>query len=163
MQLLTIFAAKYLFVFVAIFAIYAWTQLPKELRLRVAIQALLGLSYAAILVKIAGALVPEARPFVANHFDPLVAQTPDNSFPSDHTTFTMLAAFTILPFARRWGWTLAILALIVGIARVAAGVHWPLDIVGGTIVGALSAAGAYYTAKWIVSTWQTKNRSKPKA
>ncbi len=163
MQLLTIFAAKYLFVFVAILAIYAWTQLPKALRLRVAIQALLGLSYAAILVKIASAWFPEARPFVAHHFEPLVAQTPDSSFPSDHTTFTMLAAFTILPFAKRWGWILAGLALIVGVGRVAAGVHWPQDILGGIVVAALSAAGAYYTAKWIVSTWQTKRQTRTKA
>ena len=156
MDTLIIFAAKYLFAIVAVLAIYAWWQLPKELRLRVAIQAILGLSFAAVLVKVAGALVPEARPFVANHFVPLVAQNPDNSFPSDHTTFTMLAAFTILPFARRWGWALASLALIVGLGRIAAGVHWPLDIVGGTVVAAVSAAGAYYVAKWIVSTWQTK-------
>jgi len=160
MDSLVIFGAKYLFVVVALLAVYAWWRLPKSLRLQVAIQAALGLGFAAVLVKVAGALHPDVRPFVEHHFTPLVAQNSDNGFPSDHTTFTMLAAFTILPFARKWGWLLAGLALIVGLSRVAAGVHSLQDIAGGIVVGALSAAAAYYVAKWIVSTWQPKTQTK---
>ena len=160
MQSLIIFGASYLFAVVAALAAYAWWRLPKELRLRVAIQALLGLGFAAVLVKVAGALHPDVRPFVAQHFTPLVAQSGDNGFPSDHTTFTMLAAFTILPFARKWGWALAMLALIVGLSRIAAGVHSLQDIAGGIVVAAISAALAYYVAKWITQTWQQRATSK---
>lgn len=156
MRPLIIFAAKYLFLIVAALAVYAWWRLPKNLRLRVAIQAVLGLAIAAVLVKVAGALHPDVRPFVAQRFTPLIAQNGDNGFPSDHTTFTMLAAFTILPFARKWGWTLATLALVVGLARIAAGVHSLQDIVGGILVGAISAAAAYYAARWIDGTWEQK-------
>jgi membrane-associated phospholipid phosphatase len=41
-------------------------------------------------------------------------------------------------------------------------VHWPIDIVGGTVVAAISAAGAYFASKWIVSTWQTKQQARQK-
>ena len=160
MRLLIIIAAKYLFAVVAGLAVYAWWRLPKALRLRVALQAVLGLAFAAVLVKVAGAVHPDVRPFVAQHFTPLIDQNGDNGFPSDHTTFTMLAAFTILPFARRWGWTLAILALVVGLARIAAGVHSPQDIAGGVIAGAIAAWAAYYTAQWINSTWQQKKQTR---
>lgn len=160
MRPLIIFAAKYLFIIVAALAAYAWWRLPKELRLRVAIQALLGLGLAAVLVKVAGALHPDVRPFVARHFTPLIAQNGDNGFPSDHTTFTMLAAFTILPFARKWGVALAGLALVVGLARIAAGVHSPQDIVGGIVVGAVSATIAYYVARWMNGTWEQKKTAR---
>ncbi len=156
MRFLIIFGAKYLFVVVAILAAYAWWRLPKDERLRVVVQAIIGLVMALILVKVAGAIYPELRPFVAHHFTPLFPQRGDNGFPSDHTTFTMLAAFTILPFARRWGWGLAALALIVGLCRVAAGVHYVQDIVGGVAVAGVSAGIAYYVTKWIAKSWQHK-------
>jgi len=159
-QSLIIFGAKYLFIVVAVFAVYAWWRLPKGLRLQVAMQALVGLGFAAVLVKVAGALHPDVRPFVAQHFTPLVAQSGDNGFPSDHTTFTMLAAFTILPFTRTWGWGLAVLALIVGLSRIAAGVHSLSDILGGIVVAAVSATLAYYVTKWIAQTWQQKTARK---
>ena len=160
MRFLIIFAASYLFVIVALLAAYAWWRLPKQMRLQVVVQAVLGLGFAAVLVKVAGALHPDVRPFVEHHFTPLVAQSGDNGFPSDHTTFTMLVAFTILPFARRWGWSLAGLALIVGLSRVAAGVHSLQDIMGGIVVAAVSATAAYYVAKWIAKTWQQKKTQK---
>ena len=156
MRSLIIFAAVYLFAVVAALAAYAWWLLPKEKRLQVAIQAALGLGIAAVMVKVAGAIHPDLRPFVAHHFQPWISQSADNGFPSDHTTFTMLAAFTILPFSKKWGWSLAGLALLVGLARIAVGVHSLQDIVGGIVVAAISAAAAYYLAKWIVGTWQQR-------
>lgn len=160
MQPLIIFAAKYLFIIVALLAVYAWWRLPKDTRLQAVIQAVLGLGFAAVLVKAAGAVHPDVRPFVEHHFTPLVAQSGDNGFPSDHTTFTMLAAFTIWPFARKWGWLLASLALIVGLSRIAAGVHSLQDIVGGIMVAVVAAVAAYYSAKWIVGTWHQKKTPK---
>jgi undecaprenyl-diphosphatase len=156
MQALIIFGAKYLFIFVVLLAAYVWWRLPKDKRGQVAAQAAIGLGVATILVKIMGAWHPTLRPFVEHHFMPLFPQRGDNGFPSDHTTFTMLAAFTILPFARRWGWSLAGLALVVGLCRVAAGVHSLQDIAGGIGVAALSASISYYVAQWIAKTWQQK-------
>ncbi len=158
MDFLIIFAAKYLFAGVALLALYVWWRLPSELRLRVVVHAAIGLVLAVVLVKIAGALHYDARPFVAGHFTPLVAQSGDNGFPSDHTTFTMLAAFVILPYARKWGWLLAGLALAVGLGRIGAGVHSFQDILGGIGVAAIASAGAYYGARWII-----KPRKQPTA
>ena len=150
MNTLIIFTAEYLFAIVALLALYAWTRLSGRLRLQAAVAAGLGLLLAVVLVKVAGALHPDVRPFVAHHFTPLIAQSGDNGFPSDHTTFTMLAAFILWPYARRWSAVLAVLAFLVGSARVAAGVHSWQDIVGGIVVAALAAGGAYYGARWIV-------------
>ena len=53
------------------------------------------------------------------------------------TLFFALA--TAVWFAnRKWGAWYFILATLMGIARIYAGVHWPLDIIGGAAIGIVS-------------------------
>ena len=66
---------------------------------------------------------------------PLVAAPHDHSFPSGHAA-TSFAAATILTAARpRYGPLWFLLAFAVGFSRVYVGVHYPLDIVGGAVLG----------------------------
>jgi undecaprenyl-diphosphatase len=74
------------------------------------------------------------RPFVELGFTPLFPHVPDSSFPSDHTLVGVALAGALLLRAPRIGIWLASLALLVGFARVAVGVHYPSDIVGSAIV-----------------------------
>jgi undecaprenyl-diphosphatase len=70
---------------------------------------------------------------------PLVSPPHDASFPSGHAA-TSFAAATVLAFARpRWAPLFYLLALAVGFSRVYVGVHYPLDIVGGAVLGAVVA------------------------
>ncbi len=59
------------------------------------------------------------------------------SFPSSHTAVLSALALTILFSYRRPGFFLLGSALLVGFARVAAGVHFTADIIGGFLVGLL--------------------------
>ena len=78
---------------------------------------------------------PRPRPFVALNFEPLINMAAAPSFPSGHAAlFFTLAAVAYL-INRRWGIYLFIGAIINALARVAVGVHWPLDIVGGAVLG----------------------------
>jgi undecaprenyl-diphosphatase len=71
--------------------------------------------------------------------DPLVRTPQDGSFPSGHAA-TSFAAATILSFAYpRFAPFLFVLAAAVGWSRVYVGVHYPLDILGGAVLGALVA------------------------
>lgn len=81
------------------------------------------------------------RPFVDNHFTPLVQHVADQSFPSDHMAAAVAIALSIMLFMRYKliGSIALVIALTVGIARIAAGVHYPLDI-AGSIVAAVVAA-----------------------
>ncbi|MEO7904190.1 MAG: phosphatase PAP2 family protein [Candidatus Saccharimonadales bacterium] len=82
------------------------------------------------------------RPFVDNAFTPLIKHAADQSFPSDHAVAAFAVALSILVFMRHKliGSIAIIVAFIIGIARVAAGVHYPLDI-AGSLVAAVIATG----------------------
>lgn len=93
-----------------------------------------------------------------------VARATGYSFPSGHALNATLAAgvllLVFLPYARdrrglRWAlWTAAVLlAVVTGLSRLALGVHWTSDVVGGWLLGlaVVSATTAAFTA-WRVRT-----------
>ncbi len=65
---------------------------------------------------------------------PLISET-DFSFPSGHATFFMALAFAIFFSHKKAGYWFIFFALIIGIARITAGVHFPIDILGGYVLG----------------------------
>ncbi len=58
-----------------------------------------------------------------------------NSFPSGHATIFAALTVSMFLFHRRRGWWFFFSALAIGVARVIAGVHYPIDIIVGYLVG----------------------------
>src|SRR3989344_5925549 len=135
-----IFIAKYLaYGMTAAFLVLAYYESDWRKRLYV-------FSEGAIAIMLArGLFTPHLRffyhhlrPFVVYGFTPLVAED-GFSFPSGHAAWFFALALTVWYVNRRWGvWFFALSALM-GIARIYAGVHWPLDIFGGVLVGLFAA------------------------
>lgn len=78
------------------------------------------------------------RPFEVFGFTPLISET-TGSFPSGHAAFFFALAIVVYFWNRRWGWWYFAAAFLIGLARIFAGVHWPLDVLGGALLGVASA------------------------
>lgn len=84
-------------------------------------------------------LIQSPRPFV--EFSQVHTLFPETGygFPSGHATFYMALAFAMYFSHKKTGYVMMILAFLIGIARIFAGVHFPLDILGGWALGAVTA------------------------
>jgi membrane-associated phospholipid phosphatase len=109
------------------------------------------IKYFAGVVRPAGVLDPD----IINIIGPVLIH---RSFPSGHTitifTLTGLLFYYFRSMYVRIG--LILLALLVGISRIAVGVHWPSDVLAGAAIGSMSAAtGIYLARKWQVKRIRT--------
>lgn len=79
------------------------------------------------------------RPFIAlANVQSLFFET-GFAFPSGHSTAIAALAFAIYFKNKKWGYVFIVSALLIGLARVVAGVHFPIDILGGYALGFMVA------------------------
>jgi len=62
-----------------------------------------------------------------------------HSFPSGHTAVAFAAATVLTWLVPRAAPAFFALALAIGYSRIYVGVHWPLDVVGGAVIGVVTA------------------------
>jgi undecaprenyl-diphosphatase len=93
----------------------------------------------AVAVVLAG-LVDRARPFVddPSGIHRLVPHAADPGFPSDHATAAFAIATAVLLHHRGWGIAAMVAAVALAAGRVAAGVHFPGDVLAGAAIGVLA-------------------------
>ena len=115
-----------------------------------AVSMILGLILTNLALK---NLVARVRPYeLIQGLTILIPKPHDWSFPSGHTTNAFAAAwvmFTMLP--RKYGVPALILAILIAFSRMYVGVHYPTDVLGGVIVGCLSAWCARKAVKKLLS------------
>lgn len=84
-------------------------------------------------------LIHTDRPFLKlTQVQSLFPET-GHSFPSGHTTFFFGLAFAVFFVHKKVGYIFLFFALVIGLARIVAGVHFPIDILGGFVVGFITA------------------------
>ena len=90
-----------------------------------------------------GHLFPHDRPFVDHIGYNFLHHSADDSFPSDHGTVIFTFALAFLLWHRLWsGVVLMAIAAAIAWSRVYLGVHWPLDMLGGLLVGMIGCLSA---------------------
>lgn len=122
---------------VGLLAVVLWIRHAR----RLALWAAVTIAGGALIDVVLKAAVGRARP----HFSNPVALASGGSFPSGHAFTATLGAGVLLLWAlpllstrgRIAAWIVAVLIpLAVGVSRVALGVHWVSDVVGGWLLGA---------------------------
>jgi len=154
---LGIFAAQYLGYFLIVAAVLLIWKKEKSAIKRWYYFAFLALSLIlslGVITETIRFVYNRPRPFVFLNFTPLIHHSGGAAMPSGHAAFYFALAFAMI-LVNKLSWPTKIVsyrmlifflgaALLMGIARVFVGVHWPTDIIAGAIVGFLGAFVAYY-------------------
>lgn len=102
------------------------------------LHGIIAFTFAWVLADILKNFFPTTRPFILSGELPLVLfPAHDGAFPSGHTASSFALALTIFRHDRKVGAVYLALALLIGVARIMARVHYPVDILGGMVLGAL--------------------------
>jgi len=97
------------------------------------------LLYALAISWSLGHLFPHPRPFAIGLGHQYLAHAPDDSYPSDHGTVIFTFALAFIAWHRIWsGAVLLATGAAIAWSRIYLGVHWPMDMLGGLLVGVLS-------------------------
>jgi undecaprenyl-diphosphatase len=147
MNTIIIICAKYLIIIPIIAVIIWFIRLPRHEKKQAFFFGLITLPLAYIFAKIAGHFYFDARPFVVGNFTPLIPHAADNGFPSDHTLLAGALAASVMCSSRKFSIALWIIAILIGISRVAAGIHHWGDIAGSIVIVLLAALIAHLVLK----------------
>jgi membrane-associated phospholipid phosphatase len=102
-------------------------------------------------------LVGALRPFQAypNLIHARFVETaPDPSFPSAHAMDSVIFwGYLCLVFRKRWLYIITpILVVLIALSRLYLGLHWPLDVLGGLVLGLLVLGFAYLILRLLAGT-----------
>ncbi len=145
---IVVFLAEYLpFVILAIgILFFLWLDIVRKKSMFVF--SLLSGVLALIMDKTLNLLIISPRPFVLKGIDPLIAHAADNGFPSEHALFVFLIAGAVFAYNRKLGIILGGMGAFVGIARVIADVHHPIDILGGFLIAVISLVMGWHALRY---------------
>ena len=80
-------------------------------------------------------LVARMRPSLSIGAIIVGRQSTDFSFPSGHATIAFAMAVVLSKIEPKWKWLLYLLAIAISFSRIYLGRHFPLDILGGAVLG----------------------------
>ncbi|HTK60217.1 MAG TPA: phosphatase PAP2 family protein [Candidatus Baltobacteraceae bacterium] len=150
-----VFCATYLiFLMIALVLAYvavSWKTTHFEGRVENLAHVVWAVAIGFLLERVIGFLWFRPRPFVVLEGVTKLADrmATEKSFPSAHATFAFALAAGVALHNKKWGNALFLMAALVAFGRVAAGVHYPSDVVAGALVGLLAGALASPVKKGI--------------
>ena len=154
LDVIAVFFARY-FEFFLIYFLLLFLARGFKKYWQMVVQSFLGAVLARlVIVELIRWLWPRPRPFVVNDVNLLFEYSSTQaSFPSGHAAFYFAIATVVYFHHKKAGILFFISAFLISLARVFAGIHWPLDILAGALIGALSSI-------FIIFLWYIKSPKK---
>lgn len=161
---IAIFFAQYFIYFLAAGAVLFFFLIKKKERIYYLILAGTSVILSRLIItELIRLIWYRPRPFVAHRVNQLIEHSASGSFPSGHITFLFALSAVIYFFSKKIGWLFFICSFLIGLSRVFIGVHYPLDVFGGIIIGILSAVvlrlGVW--RNWYTRTTQNRMDASP--
>ena len=100
-------------------------------------QALLWVTVADVAAQLSTRLLQDAFQRSRPDVHTLVAKPHSHSFPSGHAASSFACAVVLASYVPRWRVPLYVLAALIAFSRSYVGVHYPLDVVAGSLWGVL--------------------------
>lgn len=128
-----------------------WLWFFSEKSKKIALRAFLAIMLSwPVFSGISGNIIQRDRPFASGGVQELLFHRPTYSFPSDHAAALFALSFSLwFSGYRKLALFFFAVALVNSFARVAAGIHWPTDILAGLLVGLLGAAIVHFLDKFL--------------
>jgi len=132
--------------------------------LRLGLSAMLAFIASGLLAQLLKRIFDMPRPpAILDQVHILGSAFSSHSFPSGHATsdgVILLAAFILWRMHDIRAWLVALLFALAALGRVYGGVHFPVDITVGVVLGALCMEAAWrWSAIWPVQHWQASQWS----
>lgn len=124
------------YLLIPLFLYFAYRTWRRTMRLMVFWNAVIAAAVSRIFLELIRVLTHIQRPFNGNGFSPLFSPSENGfSFPSGHATFYFALATVAWYESRPIGALFFAAALLMGVGRITAGVHWPSDVLAGAVLG----------------------------
>ncbi len=96
-------------------------------------------------------MIGRTRPFYYHEMIELAIAAPESfSFPSGHSWSSFAGAVSIWLYHRRMGIVALILAVCIAFSRIYLYVHFPTDVLVGSICGVITAILVHFVIQWII-------------
>lgn len=137
LDVLAIFLAEY-FGYVLLFSLLLFLAIRFRKYFKMIIEVIISAILARfVIVELIRWIWQRPRPFVENNVNLLLTHNA-SAFPSGHAAFFFAISTIIYLYNKKAGILFFIASFLICLARVFAGIHWPLDILAGAVVGILS-------------------------
>ena len=72
-----------------------------------------------------------------------------DSFPSGHATVFAALAMAMYFYNKKLGYVFAVCAVLIGLSRIVVGIHFPMDVLTGWLIGTVVSWGIYHVYHYL--------------